>query len=62
MCGKHETMNKVPSTARAEDIDAGARIVLTPRDPSQLAELRARVHEHAAQMASGHCPMMEHHG
>ena len=58
----HMMMTRVPSTARAEDIDGGARIVLTPKDPAQLADLRARVHEHASQMASGHCPMMEHHG
>ena len=51
----------VPSDARAEDIDGGARIVVTPKDPAQLADLRAHAHEHAAQMSSGHCPMMEHH-
>jgi hypothetical protein len=55
-------MMMVPSTARAEDADRGARIVLTPKDPSQLSELRSHVHAHAAQMASGHCPMMDHHG
>ncbi|HEY6034667.1 MAG TPA: hypothetical protein VIV58_10420 [Kofleriaceae bacterium] len=53
-------MKMVPSTARAEDIDGGARIVLTPKDPAQLSELRAHVHEHATMMASGHCPMMGH--
>ncbi len=58
----HMMMKMVPSTARAEDIDGGARIVLTPKDPAQLADLRAHVHEHATQMAGGHCPMMEHHG
>lgn len=50
-------MKMAPSTARAEDTDGGARIVLTPNDPKQLPELRAHVHDHAAQMASGHCPM-----
>ena len=52
-------MKMVDSTAHAEDIDAGARIVLSPKDPAQLAELRDHVREHAARMASGHCPMME---
>ena len=60
--GSDHMMKMVPSTARAEDIEGGARIVLTPKDPAQLAELRAHAHEHASQMASGHCPMMEHHG
>ena len=55
-------MKMVDSTARAEDIDGGTRIVLTPKDPAQLADLRAHAHEHAEQMAGGHCPMMQHHG
>lgn len=55
-------MMMVPSSARAEEIDGGARIVLTPTDPAQLAALRAHVHAHANQMASGHCRMMKHHG
>ena len=56
MTGK---MEMVPSTARVEDTDRGARIVLVPTDATQLAALRAHVHEHAEMMASGHCPMME---
>lgn len=55
-------MKMIPSTAHAEDIDGGARIMLTPKDPSQLAQLREHVHAHAEQMASGHCPMMRHGG
>lgn len=57
---EHMMMRAVPSTARAEDIDGGARIVLVPKDAAQLTELRAHVHAHAEQMAAGHCPMMEH--
>jgi hypothetical protein len=57
----HMMMKMVPSDARAEDSDGGARIVLTPKDPAQLADLRAHVREHVAQMQSGHCPIMEHH-
>ena len=60
--GDMDQMKMAPSSARAEDVDGGARIVLTPADPAQLADLRTHVREHAAQMASGHCPMMEHKG
>lgn len=52
----HEGM--VPATAAAEDVDGGARIVLTPEDPSQLGALRTHVHDHAERMARGECPMM----
>jgi hypothetical protein len=55
-------MKMVPSSARAEDIDGGARIVLTPKDPAQLSELRAHVRDHATMMANGRCPMMGHEG
>jgi len=60
--GPGHMMKMVDSTARAEDIEGGARIVLTPKDPAQLGDLRAHVREHAARMASGHCPMMEQQG
>ncbi len=55
-------MSTVPSTVRAEDVDGGARMVLTPRDPAQLTALRDHVHERAAMMASGQCPMMQQGG
>lgn len=48
----------VPATAAAENVDGGARIVLTPEDPSQLGALRTHVHDHAERMAQGECPMM----
>jgi hypothetical protein len=59
--GMHEMhgMKMVPSRATVEDIDGGARIVLVPNDPAQLADLRTHVREHAAMMAKGECPMME---
>jgi hypothetical protein len=41
-----------------EDTPSGARIVLVPNDPSQLAELRDHAREHAAMMNKGECPMM----
>jgi hypothetical protein len=47
--------------ARSEDIDAGARIVLTPNAPADLAQLREHTRQHAEKMASGQCPMMSMH-
>lgn len=52
----HERM--VPATAAGEDVEGGARIVLTPKDPSQLAALRTHAHDHADRMARGECPMI----
>lgn len=52
-------MHMVPSRASVEDIPSGARLVLVPNDPAQLSTLRAHVHEHAAMMAKGECPMKE---
>ncbi len=59
--GMHEHMAMVPSHAAVDDVDHGARIVLTPDDPAQLATLRGQVHAHAEMMKSGHCPMMKEH-
>jgi hypothetical protein len=49
----------VPSRAEVQEIDGGAEIVLTPRDPSELQALRQNVEQQARQMASGACPLME---
>jgi hypothetical protein len=51
-----------PATARSEEIDGGARLVFTPRDPADLPKLREHAHQHAEKMASGQCPMMSMHG
>lgn len=48
----------IPSTARTEDVEGGARIVMTPKNASDLAALRQHVRDHAARMANGECPMM----
>lgn len=53
-------MKLVPSSARAEDIDAGTRIVVVPKHPAQREELRAQVRAYAARLAGGQCPMMGH--
>ena len=47
------------ATARSEDVDAGARVVLTPKDPADLGALREHAQHMAGRMASGECPMME---
>jgi hypothetical protein len=47
-----------PSTARSEEIEGGARLVITPRDPGDLAKLREHAGQHAGMLASGRCPMM----
>ena len=47
-----------PSTASVEDTDTGARLVVTPKDPAQLAQLQSAVRAHADMMQQGHCAMM----
>jgi hypothetical protein len=47
-----------PAEARVEDVQAGARIVLTPRDPADLQQLRDTVRQHAAHMQAHGCGMM----
>ena len=46
-----------PSTASAEEIESGARLVFRPQDPAQLEALREHARTHAARMAEGDCPM-----
>lgn len=42
---------------RAEDTEAGARLVFTPTDPAQLEALREGIQQHATEMMlSGQCP------
>ena len=49
----------VPSRATVEDIPGGARLVLVPNDPAQVAALREHVRSHVAMMQQGKCPMMQ---
>jgi hypothetical protein len=51
-------MHMVPSRATVEDVPDGARILLVPADPAQLAALRQHVRRHAGMMAEGRCPMV----
>jgi hypothetical protein len=61
--GSHDQEMRPPmSTARVEEVDAGARIVFTPQDPANLESLREHVGDHVSRMASGECPMMEDAG
>jgi hypothetical protein len=41
--------------ARAEDVDRGMRLVLSPDDRAALAELRRGAHDHVARMNQGQC-------
>lgn len=47
--------------ARAENLEDGGRLVFTPRDPEQLADLQQALRTHAEKMSSGRCPMMSKH-
>jgi len=55
---KPKKMMMVPSTAIANDVEGGARIVLVPKDPARLAELRQHARDHVGRMSRGECPMM----
>ena len=56
--GEHMAMMPPPSHAAVEDIEGGARIVVTPNDPADLERLRSAVGMHAEHMReSGTCEM-----
>jgi hypothetical protein len=44
-----------PSRAAVEEVENGARIVVTPNDPADLNELRSTVRAHAEAMREGRC-------
>jgi hypothetical protein len=56
MQGTHGMMPS--STARAEDVDGGAQLILIATDPSQTDALRQSAREEAQDMAAGNCSMM----
>ncbi len=51
-----------PSKARAQNVEGGARIVLTPIDPAKVATLQEHAGQMAERMSSGKCPMISMHG
>jgi hypothetical protein len=58
MGGQGMMMAMIPADARVEEIEGGARVVLTPQNPAQLQALREQVRHRAERMTSGQCPMM----
>ena len=49
----------MPGSIKYEAVDKGARLALTPKDPSKLAEFRKQVRDHAEHMTKGDCSMMQ---
>jgi hypothetical protein len=49
----------MPGTVKYEAVDNGARLTLTPKDSSKLAEFRKQVRDHVERMAKGDCSMMQ---
>lgn len=58
MMGGGMKMKMPPAAAHSEEIEGGARIILTPRDSAQVAALQEHARQMAERMASGQCPMM----
>lgn len=56
--GQSRGMMMPRGQARAEEIEGGARLVLTPHDPGELPALREHVGRMAEQMSARECPMM----
>ncbi len=52
----------VSARASAEDVEGGARLVLTPNDPADLPKLQSMVRAHAQHIEQGGCPMHGKHG
>jgi hypothetical protein len=46
-------------TVKYESIEKGARLTLTPKDPSKLTEFRKEVRAHVERMQKGDCTMMQ---
>ena len=49
----------MPGSVKYEAVDKGARLTLTPKDPSKLAEFRKQVRDHVERMTKGDCSMMQ---
>ena len=53
---KHGQM--MPGTIKYEEIENGARLTLTPREPAKLDDFRKQVRAHVEKMQKGDCSMM----
>ncbi|GEM_PF-2877615 len=61
MAEKHKKMKMMNGvTAKASDIEGGARMTLTPEDPDKADKIFKMMKEHAGN--KGQCPMMGHQG
>lgn len=58
MGGPMMMMTMLDTTARVENIEGGARLVLTPKDPAELPALREHLRARATRMSSGTCPLV----
>lgn len=47
-----------PADVRADDVEGGARLTFTAKNPADVPALRTHVHVHMEHMKSGGCPMM----
>ncbi len=50
------------ATAQSEEVEGGARILLTPQDAADLDKLREHARHMTERMSSGQCPMMSMQG
>ncbi len=49
------------ATARSEEVEGGARILLTPQDTADLEKLREHARHMTGRMSPGRCPMKSMH-
>jgi hypothetical protein len=49
----------IAGSVKFEEVENGARLTLTPKDPAQLEAFRKQVREHAKRMEKGDCSMMQ---
>ncbi len=60
--GDAMAMMPPPSRAAVEDVEGGARLVVTPNDPADLDRLRSTVRMHAERMRQTGTCEINHHG
>jgi hypothetical protein len=51
--------NMIEFSIQSEEVPNGTRVVLTPKDPAKLEELRNLVRQHVEQMKKHECLMMQ---